>query len=250
MYDEGLSLTKRSPNGSIAFTTTLPNTEDVIPYDLDMGSNDDIYYGGHSPRPGAGFPYDYTCLSLNAGGSVLWRYDYANPRGYSLNHIRNELYGVEVGTDGIYMFGGSGDESGYSASLPPFPSSDVWVGWVLQVDFGGSIVRSDVFDHAGVNSATEYGALIDGGYVIFNDTDAGGDTEVGMIKVLNGSNSDENVTCPEDLDVDGVVGVADVLLVLGEFGCTAACTADINGDDSINVSDVLQMIAAFGNECS
>ena len=250
MYDEGLSLTKRSPNGSIAFTTTLPNTEDVIPYDLDMGLNDDIYYGGHSPRPGAGFPYDYTCLSLNAEGSVLWRYDYANPRGYSLNHIRNELYGVEVGTDGIYMFGGSGDESGYSASLPPFPSSDVWVGWVLHVDFGGSIVRSDVFDHAGVNSATEYGALIDGGYVIFNDIDAGGDTEVGMIKVLNGSNSDENVTCPEDVDVDGVVGVADVLLVLGEFGCTAECTADINGDDFVNVSDVLQMIAAFGNECS
>ena len=60
------------------------------------------------------------------------------------------------------------------------------------VDFSGEIVASDVFDHAGVNSATEYGALIEGGYVIFNDTDAGGDTlvQVGMIKVsLNGSNS-------------------------------------------------------------
>ena len=28
----------------------------------------------------------------------------------------------------------------------PFPPSDVWVGWVLHVDFSGEIVASDVFD--------------------------------------------------------------------------------------------------------
>jgi hypothetical protein len=113
---------------------------------------------------------------------------YANPRGYSLEHIRNELYGIEVGSDGIYMFGGSGDESNYSQVNTPFPSSDVWVGWVLGVDMNGNISSSDVFCHDGVNSATEYGALIDGGYFIFNDTDAGGDTELGVMKIINGSN--------------------------------------------------------------
>ena len=110
-------------------------------------------------------------------------------------------------------------------------------------------MASDVFDHAGVNSATEYGALIEGGYVIFNDTDAGGDTEVGMIKILNGSNSTPN-SCAEDLDLDGVVGISDVLLVLGEFGCTSSCFGDVDGDGLVNVADVLQMIAAFGSECS
>lgn len=249
MYDEGLSLTRRSLDGTVLSTAVLPNTESVIPYDLATGSDGQIYYGGHSPRQGAGFPYDYTCISLDVEGAIEWRYDYANPRGYSLNHIRNELYGLEAGTDGIYMFGGSGDESGYSATLPPFPSSDVWVGWVLHVDFEGEIVASDVFDHAGVNSATEYGALIEGGYVIFNDTDAGGDTEVGMIKILNGSNPAPN-SCAEDLDLDGVVGISDVLLVLGEFGCTSSCFGDVDGDGLVNVADVLQMIAAFGSECS
>ena len=39
-----------------------------------------------------------------------------------------------------------------------------------------------------VNSATEYGYLIENGYIIFNDTDAGGDTEVGVMKIINSSN--------------------------------------------------------------
>ena len=29
-------------------------------------------------------------------------------------------------------------------------------------------------------------------------------------------------TCPEDLDLDGVVGISDVLLLLGEFGCVSS----------------------------
>ena len=33
------------------------------------------------------------------------------------------------------------------------------------------------------STATEYGCLIDGGYVVFNDTDAGGDTEVCVMRI-------------------------------------------------------------------
>ena len=151
-----------------------------------------------TPRgSGAGDPFDYTCIRLNLEADVEWLKHYANPRGYSLSQIRNELYGIEVGSDGVYMFGGSGDESNYSAINPPFPSSDVWVGWVLAVDVAGDVLRSDVFSHGNVNSATEYGALVEGGYVIFNDTDAGGDTEVGVMKVLNGSNPAGSSSCPK-----------------------------------------------------
>ena len=121
-------------------------------------------------------------------GNLVWIKHFANPRGYSTEHIRNELYGIQVGSDGVYLFGGSGDESNYSETILPFPSSDVWIGWVLAIDFDGEIIRSDVFCHDEVNSATEYGCLIENGYVIFNDTDAGGDTEVGVMKIINGSN--------------------------------------------------------------
>lgn len=249
MYDEGLSITKRTADGNVLWTEVLPGTVDVIPYDLAIGSNNDLYYGGHTPRSGAGDPFDYTCIRLNLEADVEWLKHYANPRGYSLSQIRNELYGIEVGSDGVYMFGGSGDESNYSAINPPFPSSDVWVGWVLAVDVAGDVLRSDVFSHGNVNSATEYGALVEGGYVIFNDTDAGGDTEVGVMKVLNGSNPAGSSSCPEDVDNDLSVGVGDILEVLGEFGCMSGCTADVDGDGAVSVTDVLAVISAFGNAC-
>ena len=87
------------------------------------------------------------------------------------------------------MFGGSGDEGNYSAINPPFLPSDIWNGWVLQTDFNGNITRSDIFCQDQVNTATEYGDLVNGGFVIFNDTDAQGDTEVGVMKIINGSNT-------------------------------------------------------------
>ena len=55
--------------------------------------------------------------------------------------------------------------------------------------------------------------------------------------------------CPEDLDGDGVVGVSDVLMILGEFGCVSNCAMDIDGDESIGVSDVLSVLSAFGQLC-
>ena len=74
-----------------------------------------------------------------------------------------------------------------------FLSSDIWNGWVLSVDINGDILKSDVYCHDQVNTATEYGALIDNGYVIFNDTDAQGDEEVGVMKIVNGSNAPTSV---------------------------------------------------------
>ena len=56
-------------------------------------------------------------------------------------------------------------------------------------------------------------------------------------------------TCPEDLNQDGSVTVADVLAVLAEFGCDAGCTADVNADGNVNVTDVLALLAAFGGDC-
>ena len=188
MYDEGWCITKRSVDGEVLWTTFIEATTEIYPYDLAISDDGRLYYGGHRGREGEGDPFDYSCAALDTNGELIWLNHYANPRGYSLSHIRNELYGIEAGTDGIYMFGGSGDESGYSETNQPFPSSDVWVGWVLHANWGGEISDSHVYCHDGVNSATEYGALIDGGFFIFNDTDAGGDTELGVMKILNGSN--------------------------------------------------------------
>ncbi len=58
-------------------------------------------------------------------------------------------------------------------------------------------------------------------------------------------------TSPGDLDGDGIVGVADLLLLLGAWGpcpgpCPPACLADTNGDCAVNVADLLTLLADWG----
>ena len=65
---------------------------------------------------------------------------------------------------------------------------------MLSVDQNGEIIKSDIYCHDQANTATEYGALIDNGYLIFNDTDAQGDEEVGVMKIINGSNSPVSIS--------------------------------------------------------
>lgn len=56
-------------------------------------------------------------------------------------------------------------------------------------------------------------------------------------------------TCPADLVADGVITVADILEVLGHFGCDSNCLADVDGDGAVSVSDVLSILAIFGENC-
>jgi len=181
-WEEDLSIAAIGSDGGVLWQEGLEGTADIIPYDLATDGSH-LYYGGHRGRPGAGDPFDFSCVKASLDGQVEWVGHYANPRGYSLSHIRNELYGVKADATGVYLFGGTGDESGYSEQIAPFESSDVWNGWVLKVNGEGDILHSGVFCQDGVNTATEYGCLIDDGYVIFNDTDAGGDTEVGVMRI-------------------------------------------------------------------
>ena len=55
--------------------------------------------------------------------------------------------------------------------------------------------------------------------------------------------------CPEDVNGDGFVSVADVLQVLGEFGCQISCDNDVDGDDAVTVADILAILSAFGGNC-
>ena len=65
----------------------------------------------------------------------------------------------------------------------------------------------------------------------------------------DGSCEFESCDCPEDVNGDGVISVADILELLGQFGCTSGCTVDLNGDGSTNVQDILILLAAFGTTC-
>lgn len=55
--------------------------------------------------------------------------------------------------------------------------------------------------------------------------------------------------CPGDLNGDGQVTVADVLVLLGDFGCEGSCAGDANSDGMTNISDLLVLLSAFGVPC-
>ena len=55
--------------------------------------------------------------------------------------------------------------------------------------------------------------------------------------------------CLGDLNLDGLITVADILVMLGDFGCNELCVADVNNDDSVGSSDLLIMLTVFGTAC-
>lgn len=55
--------------------------------------------------------------------------------------------------------------------------------------------------------------------------------------------------CPADFNGDGSISVADLLVLLGDFGCTSNCSADLNGDGVVNVGDLLGFLGVFGEDC-
>ena len=56
-------------------------------------------------------------------------------------------------------------------------------------------------------------------------------------------------TCASDLNGDLVVDLADLGIVLSDFGCVSACVGDLTGDDRTDLSDLGTMLAEFGANC-
>jgi hypothetical protein len=60
-------------------------------------------------------------------------------------------------------------------------------------------------------------------------------------------------TCPADLDKNGVVGQADLGILLADYGCTSAasgfCPGDIDGDGVSGQSDLGVLLAAWWTVC-
>ena len=58
-------------------------------------------------------------------------------------------------------------------------------------------------------------------------------------------------TCPMDLNPDGYIDVADLLMFLTDFGCApqSVCFGDFTGDGYTNTADMLAFLTAFGGDC-
>lgn len=57
------------------------------------------------------------------------------------------------------------------------------------------------------------------------------------------------IPCPYDLNGSGSHDTGDLLVLLGQFGCTSDCSGDIDNDDAVGTSDLLTLLAVFGTPC-
>lgn len=55
--------------------------------------------------------------------------------------------------------------------------------------------------------------------------------------------------CPADFNQDGLIGMADLLILLQDFGCSMSCSTDLNGDDAVNATEIMIFLSLFGTSC-
>ncbi|MDA0732020.1 MAG: hypothetical protein O2837_04040 [Bacteroidetes bacterium] len=55
--------------------------------------------------------------------------------------------------------------------------------------------------------------------------------------------------CLGDFDSNGIITIADVLNVLGEFGCLLDCEYDLDSDGFISINDFLILLQLLGSTC-
>jgi hypothetical protein len=62
--------------------------------------------------------------------------------------------------------------------------------------------------------------------------------------------STDACTCLGDLNNDGQINTADLLLFLSDFGCSGTCIADLDGDGNTGTADLLLFLSLFGVACA
>lgn len=119
-------------------------------------------------------------------------------------------------------------------------ASRTWAGTDAgDADFDGNALEVPPIDRAGAQR--------------FVDAPNSPDTGEGAPPVVDmGAFEYQARSCPADLDGDGIVGLADLAVVLANFGCApnpAACAGDIDGDGDVELSDLAAELAVFGTTC-
>lgn len=60
---------------------------------------------------------------------------------------------------------------------------------------------------------------------------------------------DEESICLGDFNNDFQINISDLLVLLGDFGCTSACVADMDNDGVVNTADLVLFNTLYGSTC-
>lgn len=154
----------------------------------------------------------------------------------------NDFFGVSVAVSGdTVIVGANGDNTpGGSDAGSAYVFQRAGGVWTQQAQlFAADGAPFDVF---GASVALDGDTALIGSYS--DDTPA--DFHVGSVHVYTLK------PLVADLDGDGVVGLPDLTLLLGSFGCTAgpgACAGDVDADGDVDLNDLTALLSGFGQVC-
>ncbi len=172
--DQDVLLIKTDADGKETFVKNYGEEHLDQCFDFDLTLDGGYVLTGHTLSYGVA-NWDYLVMKIDADGNEEWARTFGQPRGYDPIWIHDESYAVRATPDGGYIIcGGSGDEYTYSAQGHSSGSSNEWKAYLVKVDGDGNLLWEAVYPAESVgNNAGEFIALtIDGGYVIFTDTDS------------------------------------------------------------------------------
>lgn len=144
------------------------------------------------------------------------------------------------------------DAGGVVASIPENTYGNQivneWTGCLTAGCYTFSI--SDGFGD-GMSGSQYQSCNADGNYFM---TDSSGNTLFQMADANYGFGTShafciEFPACPGDFDNDGLRTVADILILLADFGCLSNCVADLDDNDAVTTEDMLIMLSLFGVPC-
>lgn len=72
---------------------------------------------------------------------------------------------------------------------------------------------------------------------------------VDNIYLEGSSDIDPPTCCTGDFNCDGIVGVADMILFISQYGCTSSCYADLTSDGVVGAADLIAFTDLFGQVC-
>ena len=154
---------------------------------------------------------------------------------------------------------------GVAFDMDAMALSPEWGAFQLSVsELGENTYRVLVFNFAGATVPEGDVGVAQVSGTMSEDVPAGAHAVV-LSEVILSNGDNENVAedpleegsivvtsagCPADLNADGAVGSADLLLLLALFGCTENCGhIDLNGDGVVGVGDLLDFLLAFDTPC-
>jgi hypothetical protein len=166
------SLIKITAMGTILWNKTYGGNREDHCFGLDLGEDGSIFLTGHTLSGVVN--WDTYTMKLDSDGVKLWEQVVGNPRGFDLQWIHDETWGIKATCDGgCIISAGTGDEYSYTAHVDGV-SSDQWEAYIVKYDANGNLewqatYNSDDFGQEGSWAAEDIDLTSDGGAIIAVD---------------------------------------------------------------------------------